>query len=303
MSSYQEIAQNSGLEVVIDQKSGFCFGVERAINIAEGFLKENKKLFTAGDIVHNDEEIKRLTYKGMQTIDVNNNDVKDGETVLFRAHGEPPASYERMKKQGINVIDATCPIVVKLQERVKKAWDEVKDEDGQIVIYGKKGHAEIIGLLGQTDGQAIIIESEEDIKQLDKSKKTVLFSQTTKSRTGLDEMEKHIINHLDDSDNLKVNRTICGQVGNRVPHLKEFAKDFDIVVFVAGAKSSNGKVLYEVCKSVNDKSFFASNIEDIREEWLKPLPTKIGVCGATSTPNWLMENIAEEISKKWLSLK
>lgn len=303
MNKYQDIAKKEGLEIRIDSKSGFCFGVKRAIDMAENFMKDDNKLFSAGDIVHNDEEIKRLHNKGMQTVDIKTENLEKGKTVLFRAHGEPPTSYKKMQDKGVNIIDATCPVVLKLQERVKKAWEEIKDSGGQIVIYGNKGHAEVVGLVGQTDNQAFVVENVEDIQQLEKNKETIVFSQTTKNRSGLDEIEEALKKYLVSEDILKVNRTICAQVGNRVPHLQEFVKNFDVVVFVAGAKSSNGRVLYEVCKGSNSNSFFASNREDINDNWFKTLPKKVGVCGATSTPNWLMEEIAEEIVDKWVRIK
>lgn len=301
MNRYQKEAIKRGLVIEVDDKSGFCFGVSRAVKIAENHLKKEGVLFSSGDIVHNEEEVSRLRDKGMVTIDSSTQKDLTNKMVLFRAHGEPPVSYQKMKEKGANVLDATCPVVVKLQDRVRNAWVELQPLNGQVAIYGKKGHAEVVGLVGQTNDEAIVLDKLEDVRLLDPNKKTALFSQTTKSKEGLDEMEGALRQYLTNPDDLNVYRTICAQVGNRVPHLKEFASKFSLVLFVAGAKSSNGRVLYEVCKNANAQTFYISSSNEIKPDWLKELPKSVGICGATSTPNWLMEDVCEEFSKLWLN--
>jgi 4-hydroxy-3-methylbut-2-en-1-yl diphosphate reductase len=281
--------------IVIDTKSGFCFGVSRAIKTAEEHLQKGGELTSLGDIVHNDEEINRLREKGLQSAGLSDLTTSGSPKVLFRAHGEPPSSYKIIQAAGKQIIDATCPVVLKLQQRIQKAWQEIKMVRGQIIIYGKKNHAEVIGLNGQINNEAIVVQSPADLHLVDTDKKTILFAQTTMSQSGLKEMEELLKAHLSPPQDLTVHKTICAQVGNRVPHLKEFASQFQVIIFVGGRKSSNGKVLYEVCRSVNHHSHFISGIEEIQPAWLNPAPTSIGICGATSTPKWLMENVAEKI--------
>jgi 4-hydroxy-3-methylbut-2-enyl diphosphate reductase len=300
MNSFLKEALKLGLVLEIDRKSGFCFGVSRAVKMAESHLKEGDKLVSMGDIVHNDQEIERLRKGGMETF-VHGNDVNlNGKTVLFRAHGEPPSSYAEMKAMNVAVVDATCPVVLKLQERVKQAWLMAKKEGSQIVIYGKKGHAEVIGLVGQTEGEALVLESPDDVVQLDPDKKTILFSQTTQSYDGLQALENSIRLFLNHAEDLKVHRTICAQVGNRVPHLSQFARKFNLVLFVGGAKSSNGRVLYEVCRTANHNAYYISSLNDIQPQWMNMKPLSVGICGATSTPQWLMEQVAERFADMWL---
>jgi 4-hydroxy-3-methylbut-2-enyl diphosphate reductase len=281
--------------IVIDAKSGFCFGVTRAIQTAETHLLQEGALSSLGDIVHNEEEIKRLKDSGLHSIDLSELAATTSPKVLFRAHGEPPSSYKAVKAAGKEIVDATCPVVLKLQQRIKKAWQEVKTANGQIVIYGKKNHAEVVGLCGQTNNEAIVVQTPDDLKGVDPGKKTILFAQTTMSHSGLEEIELLLKTHLTNPENLSVHKTICAQVGNRVPHLKVFARQYDLIIFVGGKKSSNGKVLYEVCRSVNPQTYFISAIEEIQRSWFQPAPASIGICGATSTPQWLMENVAENI--------
>jgi 4-hydroxy-3-methylbut-2-enyl diphosphate reductase len=301
MSSFLKKALKLGLVLEIDRKSGFCFGVSRAVKMAESHLKEGDKLVSMGDIVHNDKEIERLRQCGMETF-VHGNEVDlMGKTVLFRAHGEPPSSYAEMKVMNITVVDATCPVVLKLQQRVKMAWLMAKKERGQIVIYGKRGHAEVIGLVGQTEGEALVLESPDDVMQLDPDKKTILFSQTTQSYDGLQALENSIRLFLNHSEDLKVHRTICAQVGTRVPHLSQFARKFNLVLFVGGAKSSNGRMLYEVCRKANPNTYYILSLDDIQPQWMTMDPLSVGICGATSTPQWLMEQVAERFADMWLS--
>jgi 4-hydroxy-3-methylbut-2-enyl diphosphate reductase len=292
---YMNSDKNTTTIIAIDSKSGFCFGVSKAIQTAEEHLQKGDDLTSLGDIVHNEEEIRRLRNKGLRTITHSDLSSSDRTKVLFRAHGEPPSSYEALKAAGKQIIDATCPVVLKLQQRINKIWQDTKTTNSQIVIYGKKNHAEVIGLCGQTNNEAIVLQTADDLKLTDPTKKTILFAQTTMSHKGLEQIETLLRNHLNNPENLTVHKTICAQVGNRVPHLKKFAKQYNLIIFVGGQKSSNGQILYEVCRSANPQSHFISTIEEIHPSWLSPAPASIGICGATSTPQWLMENVADKI--------
>ncbi|MCE2708199.1 MAG: 4-hydroxy-3-methylbut-2-enyl diphosphate reductase [Bacteroidota bacterium] len=276
-----------GLKVHIDDHSGFCFGVVYAIEMAEEILDEQGYLYCLGDIVHNDEEVNRLTRKGLKIIDHGDlNGLKD-ERVLIRAHGEPPSTYELAIRNNLTLIDASCPVVLKLQNRIKNSFD--KDEN--IYIYGKHGHAEVIGLLGQTNNKAVVFQdiSELDLPSLPKN--LTLYSQTTKSTDKFYE-----INRILHENGISVNSndTICRQVSNRDKELRDFADKFDKIIFVSGTKSSNGKVLYNVCKEKNPQTYFVSNPEQIEECWFEN-GDSVGICGATSTPMWLMEHVKERI--------
>ncbi len=278
------------LSVTIDQQSGFCFGVVYAIQMAEDFLENHETLYCLGDIVHNDLEVNRLKAKGLQII--NHDDLMNlkNTSVLIRAHGEPPSTYQIALENNIELIDASCPVVLKLQNRVRNAYDS----DTQIIIFGKPGHAEVNGLLGQTQNHAIVITSIEDLDSanIDYSKPIQFFSQTTKSTAKFYQIKQEIEKRIQNA--FKANDTICRQVSNREPQLDKFAKNFDVIIFIAGKKSSNGKVLYEVCKQANPKSYFISSIEEIDINWFEGANT-VGVCGATSTPMWQMEE-----AKKWI---
>jgi len=282
------------MEINIDKKSGFCFGVVRAIKKAEEELGNGEVLYCLGDIVHNNKEVERLEKMGLVTIDHEQfaqlHDVK----VMLRAHGEPPSTYETAKKNNITLVDASCPVVLKLQSRVKNAYEGSKDMDTQIVVYGQTGHAEVKGLDGQTGGHVIVVENESDLSKLDLSKNIKLFSQTTKSLDGFNNLIKNIEGAKSDGMEFEFTDTICRQVSNRVPNLTVFAQENDIVIFVSGKKSSNGKVLYEHCKSINPNSYKVSGPEDIRALNLDT-DKKIGICGATSTPRWLMEQVADAL--------
>lgn len=282
------------MKVEIDEHSGFCFGVVNAIEKAEQEL-EKGVLYCIGDIVHNNLEVERLCQRGLRTIEhrefVNLRDCR----VLFRAHGEPPVSYEIARKNGVEVIDASCPVVLNLQKRIRKAYEQVKTEGGQIVIYGKRGHAEVIGLVGQTNGEALVIENEDDLQQIDFSVPVILFSQTTKSLEGF----KRIALRLKEQGGEKVivHDTICRKVANRIPQLKEFAVLHDVIIFVSGEKSSNGKQLFAVCKQVNPKTYFVQCAEDVKPEMLGNAKS-VGISGATSTPLWIMEEIKHKIEQQ-----
>ena len=281
--------------VEIDQKSGFCFGVRNAIGKAEETLDSGGLLYSLGHIVHNESEVERLRQIGLITITHDDLLKLKDCTVLIRAHGEPPATYEYARQNNITLIDATCPVVLKLQQRVKKAAESMRQENGQVVIFGHQGHAEVTGLVGQTNNQAIIIDHPDDYKKLDLSRPIEIFSQTTKSVDDFKKLTENIRNHSQAS-RVEAHDTICRQVSNRVPHLQEFATRFDLVVFVGGKYSSNARVLFDVCKKQNQRSYFVSSPDELCPEWFSGIET-VGICGATSTPQWLMEKVAERIKQ------
>lgn len=271
------------LTVTIDKASGFCFGVVYAIDMAEDILDHEDYLYCLGDIVHNDEEVKRLTDKGLRIIDHEQLQGLKKEKVLIRAHGEAPSTYQLALENELTLIDASCPVVLKLQNRIKNSHD---DEE-QILIFGKHGHAEVVGLQGQTDGKAIVFQDLAELDNVDLPSKFTLYSQTTKSTDKFYQIKDELINRGYD---VKANDTICRQVSNRYGDLEKFVVNYDKILFVSGKKSSNGKVLYDVCKKYNDNSYFISNIEEIDFNWFSP-KDKVGICGATSTPMWLMEEV------------
>ncbi len=282
-------------KIEIDRQSGTCFGVARAINRAEEELKKGGPLYCLGDIVHNNIEVERLAKMGLITI--NHEEFKELKNVrvFLRAHGEPPSTYEIAKQNNIELIDASCPVVLGLQKRVNKKYTHREKDDAQIVIYGKRGHAEVNGLLGQTDDSAIIIESKDEIDRLDFTKNITFFSQTTKPLDGFHEIADILKSKMVGDAVFDYYDTICRQVSNRVPNIQEFAKKHDMIVFVAGEKSSNGKVLFAECKKHNPNSYIIHSPEQLDSSIFKPKQS-IGICGATSTPMWQMEEIAERIS-------
>lgn len=288
------------MEVTIDKNSGYCFGVEFAIKMAEDEMEVSEKLYCLGDIVHNDMEVKRLSEKGLVVIDREQLQTLTDCKVLIRAHGEPPETYRTAIENNIELIDASCPVVLKLQHRVKTAFDKMEREKGQIVIYGKKGHAEVIGLTGQTLEKAIVVMEDKDLDMVDYSRPVTLFSQTTKSTKGFYELkskiEERIIaekGELSEVD-FNANDSICRQVSNREPQLQRFSQENDVILFVSGKKSSNGRALYQVCLAENSRSYFVENETEIDPSWFSP-EDKVGICGATSTPMWLMERVLEHI--------
>lgn len=273
--------------VEIDDNSGFCFGVVFAISMAEDILDAEGKLYCLGDIVHNDEEVLRLKDKGLQIIDHEQLKKLSNEKVLIRAHGEPPETYKLAMENNIELIDASCPVVLKLQNRVREAYNN----EEQILIYGKHGHAEVKGLVGQTNGEALVVETFDELEKINLPKKLQLFSQTTKRTKNLYKLK----NTLEEKGiEVDFNDTLCRQVSNRDVQLPNFVKKFDKVVFVAGLKSSNGKVLFDVCKENNPNTFFVSNKSELKREWFETGNT-IGICGATSTPQWQMEDVKSAI--------
>ena len=285
------------VNIEIDQGSGFCFGVVTAIKKAEEELEKGETLYCLGDIVHNNHEVERLKAKGLITIDHEAFRRLHGAKVLLRAHGEPPETYETARKNGIEIIDATCPVVLQLQSKIKKSYDAAAPEQTQIVIYGKPGHAEVNGLVGQTAGQALIVENTDDLDKIDFEKEILLYSQTTKSVDEFKKIVSEITRKQAPGRRFEYYDTICRQVANRIPNIREFVRKHDLVLFVCGEKSSNGRVLFGECCRINPNTRLVSHIAEIRDEWLCGM-SSIGICGATSTPKWLMEEVSVYLRSK-----
>lgn len=286
------------MRVEIDKRSGFCFGVIKAIKSAESELKHSDKLYCLGDIVHNGMEVERLEKMGLQSVSREEYYRLSDCKVLIRAHGEPPETYEYARKNNIELIDATCPVVLTLQEKVKSSYENFRGQDGQIVIYGKKGHAEIVGLDGQIGNKAVVLESIDDISQIDFSKPVSLYSQTTKRVEDFYQIAGAVKENMKPGVPIDIKDSICRQVSNRVPHLRKFATGFDLILFVAGHKSSNGKYLYTICKEENNNTYHISRTTEIDPLWFEGVES-VGICGATSTPNWLMEEVAGWVTEKF----
>ena len=282
-------------KVEIDNSSGFCFGVVTAIRKAEEALDSTGSLYCLGDIVHNSDEVERLRSRGLITITHEQMASLRNVKVLLRAHGEPPSTYELARRNNIEIIDATCPVVLQLQKRIKSAYSATEPRP-QIVIYGKNGHAEVNGLVGQTDGDAIVVEDAAGLDKVDFTRDIALYSQTTKSLEGFTRIIDLISKRKSPAAHFERFDTICRQVANRVSHLREFASAHNVVLFVAGHKSSNGKILYNECKAVNEATYLVANENEIDPSWLYGAGS-IGVCGATSTPRWLMENVKNRAIK------
>ena len=282
------------IKVEIDEDSGFCFGVVTAIHKAEEELAKGETLYCLGDIVHNSREVERLKTMGLITINREEFKQLKNAKVLLRAHGEPPETYMIARENNIEIIDATCPVVLRLQKRIRQGYLADSDKEKQIVIYGKSGHAEVLGLVGQTAGKAIVIEKAEEAKKLDLNKSIRLFSQTTKSLDEFQEIVEYFKQHISPEATFEYYDTICRQVANRMPKLREFAATHDLIFFVSGKKSSNGKMLFEECLKVNTNSHLIDNEKEIDPSLLQNV-NSIGVCGATSTPKWLMEKIYNHI--------
>lgn len=278
--------------IEIDEHSGFCFGVTTAITKAEEQLSSSDTLYCLGDIVHNGMECERLLALGLRTINHDQLSELHNTKVLLRAHGEPPSTYAMAERNDIEIIDATCPVVLQLQKRIKQQY--AQNPDAQIVIFGKPGHAEVLGLVGQTEGNAIVVADFEDVKKLDFAKDIYLYSQTTKSIDEFHRIIDYIQQHISADCVFRSFDTICRQVANRMPNIQDFAKRHDVILFVCGRKSSNGKVLFNACKQVNENSYLVEGPEEIRSEWFANV-NSVGICGATSTPKWLMESCAKAI--------
>ena len=289
------------IKVTIDPDSGFCFGVVRAIKAVDNELNATKQLFCLGDIVHNGEEVARLQHRGLNIIDHNDLENLKDQKVIIRAHGEPRSTYEIAEKNNIQLIDATCPIVLRLQALIRKQYEEIKEHHGQIVIYGKPKHPEVIGLNGQTNNSGKIVENKNDLDKIDYNKPIRLFSQTTGNIEGFDSIIKEIKKRKEKSSNtsefeLEIFDTICRKVANRANQIREFAKKKDLVIFVSDKKSSNGKYLFGICKSVNKNSYYISDKSEIKKEWFRDV-LNVGISGATSTPGWLMEEVSNKIKE------
>jgi 4-hydroxy-3-methylbut-2-en-1-yl diphosphate reductase len=290
------------MTITIDKNSGYCFGVEFAIQMAEDEMEHVEELYCLGDIVHNSMEVQRLYQKGLRVIDREElRNLRDCK-VLIRAHGEPPETYQIALENNLELIDASCPVVLKLQNRVKHAFDSIKKDEGQVVIYGQVGHAEVIGLAGQTCDEAIIVTTEEDLDKIDFKRPVTLFSQTTKSTKGFYHIKALIEERIKQANQdstqpeFDANDSICRQVSNREPQLARFSTEHDVLIFVSGKKSSNGKALYSVCKQHNPNSYFIENETELDPEWFVNA-NSVGICGATSTPMWLMQQVADGIAR------
>lgn len=290
------------MQITIDHKAGYCFGVKDAIGQTEAMLEEDGALYSLGHIVHNKEEVKRLGVKGLKVIGYEELSKLHNCKVLIRAHGEPPSTYETAYRNNITLIDATCPIVKHLQENIKKQNDLTDETKSQIVIYGKKNHPEVNGLVGQSGGQAIVVGAEEDIiDNIDPQKSVHLYAQTTKDPDGFDLMATRIIDYLKrhhsgKSPQVFVYNTICRQVSNRIAHLKKFAATHDVVLFISGKESSNGRFLYDICRKVNSKAYHIEGIHGINPKWFEGVET-LGITGATSTPAWQLNKVTDYIAQ------
>lgn len=283
------------MRIEIDDGSGFCFGVTTAIKKAEEELTNKQQLYCLGDIVHNGMECERLKSMGLETINHDEMNRLHNAKVLLRAHGEPPHTYETARQNGIEIIDATCPVVLQLQKRIKKQF--AANPNAQIVIFGKNGHAEVLGLVGQTNSKAIVVENIDDVMQLDFNKDIYLYSQTTKSLDEFRQIISYIREHISADAHFESFDTICRQVANRMPNIADFASRHDVVLFVSGRKSSNGRVLFAQCLSKNARSYHIERAEEIDMRWLDGVDT-VGICGATSTPKWLMEECRDYINMR-----
>lgn len=283
------------MRVEIDEHSGFCFGVVRAIGEAEQALQSGS-VASLGDIVHNRMEVQRLETLGLKTISHADIPTLKGRRMLIRAHGEPPRTYTLARECGVEIIDATCPVVAALQRKVKRAYEEMAKVGGTVVILGKRGHAEVVGLTGQVDEKAVVVENEADLEQIDFSQPIYFLSQTTQSVEKFNRLTEIMRQRLTNEAMLTADDTICRRVSSREEHLREFARQHDVVIFVCGRKSSNGKVLYNICQQENEHSYNIEEASELQREWFEGVES-VGICGATSTPKWLMENIAEAISQ------
>ena len=283
------------MRVEIDQASGFCNGVVTAIRKAEQELASSNRLYCLGDIVHNSDEVERLCSRGLVTITHDDLHSLHGVKVLLRAHGEPPSTYATAKANEIDIIDATCPVVLHLQKRIRESYDR-RSPGQQIVIYGKRGHAEVHGLVGQPDGEAVVVEDVAGLDRLDFNRDIILYSQTTKSVHVFHEMIREIERRKSPDARFEYVDTICRQVANRVPQLRAFAAEHEVILFVSGRKSSNGRFLYGECHDVHPLTYFISNPDEIQPEWISEVES-IGICGATSTPRWLMEQVRDRVNQ------
>lgn len=283
------------MEVIIDDNSGFCFGVVRAIGEAESALERVGEVYSLGDIVHNRVEVQRLEQLGLHTISHEDMPRLEGRTLLIRAHGEPPRTYRMAEELGITVIDATCPVVARLQRRLREAYDKMQEVGGSVVLLGKRGHAEVIGLTGQADDDVVVVENEADLNNVDFTRPIYFLSQTTQSIALFNQLAEEIKARAK-GVTVNIDDTICRRVAGREALLADFSRSVDVVIFVSGRKSSNGRVLYEVCRGANPRSYNIEESSEIDWSWLEGAE-RVGICGATSTPRWLMEQVAEAIKR------
>ncbi|MGC9344537.1 MAG: 4-hydroxy-3-methylbut-2-enyl diphosphate reductase [Bacteroidales bacterium] len=284
------------MKISIEERSGFCFGVKRAIEMAEEILDKGEIVYCLGEIVHNEIEVKRLTDKGLIFIEHSDLENLRDKKVLIRAHGEPPKTYQLAEINNLTIIDGTCPIVLALQKKVKNSYLSMNKEKGQILIYGKIGHPEVTGLLGQTGDDAWVVRNHQELSSIPKGKDLYLFSQTTMDTRGFEEMDKYLreLKQSGKVNNLEVNNTICKHISHREPGLRRFALTNDVIIFISGITSSNGRILYEICKSENPETYFISDPDELKPGWFKEA-SSVGISGATSTPRWLLEQVADTI--------
>lgn len=283
------------MNVIIDDNSGFCFGVVRAIGEAESALQSVGEVYCLGDIVHNRVEVQRLEQLGLHTVSHQDMERLGGHTLLIRAHGEPPRTYRKAEELGITIIDATCPVVARLQRRVSEAYSKMQEVGGSVVLLGKRGHAEVIGLTGQVNDDVVVIEGEADLNLIDFSRPIYFLSQTTQSIGLFNQLAEQIKSRAEGVE-VTIDDTICRRVAGREALLADFSRSVDVVVFVCGRKSSNGRVLYEVCRSANPKCYNIEEGSELERAWFEGVE-RVGICGATSTPRWLMEQVAEEVKR------
>ena len=283
------------MRVVIDDNSGFCFGVVRAIGEAESALQSRGEVYCLGDIVHNRVEVQRLQKLGLSTISHEDISSLSGRTMLIRAHGEPPATYHLAEESGVEIIDATCPVVARLQRRVREAYAQMEGVGGRVVLLGKRGHAEVVGLIGQVGDDVVVVESDEELEGLDYSRPIYFLSQTTQSIELFNRMAQRIAGSMAEGVECIVDDTICRRVAGREANLAEFSQSVDVVLFVCGRKSSNGRVLSEVCRRANTRCYNIEEASEIEPEWFDGAQS-VGICGATSTPRWLMEEVASYVN-------
>lgn len=286
------------MHVTIDENSGFCFGVVRAIGEAEDALAKMGKVYSLGDIVHNRVEVQRLEELGLGTVSHDDMPSLGGATLLIRAHGEPPRTYRRAEELGIKLIDATCPVVARLQRRIRDAYDKMQAVDGSVVLLGKRGHAEVVGLTGQVNDDVVVVEREDDLNLVDFSRPIYFLSQTTQSIDLFNHLGEEIIRRASNQEHVTLDDTICRRVAGREESLTQFSHSVDVVIFVAGRKSSNGKVLCEVCRKANERTYNIEDVGELEAAWFEGVES-VGICGATSTPRWLMERVAEAINANY----
>ena len=282
------------MRVTIDDNSGFCFGVVRAIGEAEEALRHQSEVYSLGDIVHNRVEVHRLEELGLRTVTHDDMSALSGRTLLIRAHGEPPTTYRRAEELGIAIIDATCPVVERLQRRVREAYQKMSEQGGTVVLLGKRGHAEVVGLTGQVNDDVVVVECEEDLEAIDFSRPIYFLSQTTQSIATFEQLGREVMRRAKDSTKVTLDDTICRRVAGREASLAAFAQSVDVIIFVSGRKSSNGKVLYDVCRNHNGRSYNIEEASELDARWFEGVES-VGICGATSTPRWLMEDVARGV--------